>query len=125
MYLMDTCAYLWFLENSDELSSKSKNAMKKSENLYLSVASLWEIAIKKSIHKLTIEKSITDIEKICYDLKITILPIKSQYLERIQQLPMIHSDPFDRLIIATALEEDLSLITHDAKIMQYNVKIYW
>lgn len=123
MYLMDTCAFLWFLEDSMALSKDAKKTMEESENLYLSVASLWEIAIKKSIHKLNIEKSIIELEKICLDLHIEILPIKSQYLERIQKLPMIHGDPFDRLIIATALEEELVLITQDAKIAQYDIKI--
>lgn len=123
MYLMDTCAFLWFLEDNEALSKDTKKAMEESKNLYLSIASLWEIAIKKSIHKLNIEKSITELEKICIDLQIEILPIKSQYLERIQALPMIHSDPFDRLIISTALEEDLTLITQDAKVVQYDVKM--
>lgn len=123
MYLMDTCAFLWFLEDNEALSKDAKKAMEESEHLYLSIASLWEIAIKKSIHKLKIEKSITELERICYDLQITILPIKPQYLERIQRLPMIHGDPFDRLMISTALEENLELITQDAKIAQYGIKV--
>lgn len=125
MYLMDTCAYLWFLEDSEVLSAKSMDVMKKSEDLYLSIASLWEIAIKKSIGKLDIKKSMVELEEICHDLKIVVLPMKTKYLDKIQRLPMIHGDPFDRLIIATALEEDLSVITHDAKIMQYDVKTCW
>lgn len=68
----------------------------------LSIASLWEIAIKKTINKLDIEESVTDIEKICDDYGISILPIKKKYLERVQILPVIHSDPFDRLIIYCA-----------------------
>lgn len=125
MYLMDTCAFLWFLEDSGNLSAKAKDVIQKSEGLYLSVASLWEIAIKKSIHKLAIAKSMIGIEEICHSLRIDILPISAQYLERIQQLPMIHGDPFDRLIIAAALEENLSLITNDSKIMQYDIKLCW
>ena len=62
---------------------------------------------KKSINKLDIEESVTDIENICDDYGITIVPIKTKYLERLQLLPMIHSDPFDRLIISTAMEEKM------------------
>lgn len=80
---------------------------------------------KKSIHKLSLSKSINELEEICNGLRITILPIKATYLERLQTLPMIHNDPFDRLIIATALEEKLQLITHDTKIRQYDVKLFW
>lgn len=48
-----------------------------------------------------------------------------RYLERIQQLPLIHGDPFDRLIMATALEEGLSLITHDSNISKYDIDLFW
>ncbi len=125
MYLTDTCALLWFLDDDGHLSKKAKDVIGKNEDVYLSVASLWEIAIKKSIRKLDIEESVTDIERICDDYGITILPIKTRYLERIQTLPMYHSDPFDRLIIATALEEGMTLITHDTKIRQYDIKLVW
>ena len=125
MYLMDTCVFLWFLEDDVSLSERAKNKIIESEYLYLSIVSLWEIAIKKSIHKLSLSKSINELEEICNGLRITILPIKATYLERLQTLPMIHNDPFDRLIIATALEEKLQLITHDTKIRQYDVKLFW
>ena len=125
MYLLDTCALLWFLEDNPKLSKKARDIIGKSNNLCLSIASLWEIAIKKTIHKLDMEESITDLEAICMMYGINILPIKTQYLERIQRLPMIHGDPFDRLIISTALEEKLVLITHDANIIKYEVELLW
>jgi PIN domain nuclease of toxin-antitoxin system len=74
---------------------------------------------------LDIEESVTDIERICDDYGISILPIKTKYLERVQMLPMIHADPFDRLIMATALEEGMELITYDSKIQQYDVELVW
>lgn len=99
MYLMDTCVFLWFLEDDARLSPKAREVIE-SSGLYLSIASFWEIAIKKSIHK-------------------------PAYLEQIQQLPMIHNDPFDRLIMATAKEENLTLITYDTKIRKYDIKVLW
>lgn len=125
MYLLDTCAFLWFLDDNPRLSAKARDVIGKNKNLYLSIASLWEIAIKKAIKKLDIEESITELENTCYHYGIIILPIRTRYLERIQQLPMIHSDPFDRLIMSTALEENLQLITHDEKIRKYNIELFW
>lgn len=125
MYLLDTCTLLWFLDDNGQLSRKARDIIGKSEDLYFSIASLWEIAIKKTIHKLDIEESVTDIERICDDYGIAILPIKTKYLERLQVLPMYHSDPFDRLIIATAIEEKMQLITHDSKIQKYELELVW
>ena len=125
MYLLGTCTLLWFLDDNGQLSQKARDIIGKSEDLYFSIASLWEIAIKKTIHKLDIEESVTDIERICDDYGITILPIKTKYLECLQVLPMYHSDPFDRLIIATAIEEKMQLITHDSKIQKYELELVW
>ena len=125
MYLLDTCAVLWFLDDSPSLSKKARDVIGKSNDLYLSVVSLWEIAIKKTIHKLDMEESISELETICNQYGIIILPIKVSYLERIGQLPMIHGDPFDRLIMATALEEQLTLITHDINIRKYEIELCW
>lgn len=125
MYLIDTCALLWFLDDNSSLSARAKDIIGKSNDLYLSIASLWEIAIKKTIGKLDIEESVTDIENICIDYGIVVLPIKTQYLERIQKLPLIHADPFDRLIMSTALEENFLLITHDSRISKYDIDLYW
>ncbi|MCM1184202.1 MAG: type II toxin-antitoxin system VapC family toxin [Roseburia sp.] len=125
MYLADTCALLWFLDDNPRLSVKAKDIIGKSNDLYLSVASLWEIAIKKSIRKLDTEESVTDIENICKGYGIVILPIKTKYLERLQKLPMLHGDPFDRLIMSTALEENLTLITHDSRIKEYDINLLW
>lgn len=121
MYLLDTCAFLWFLDDSPKLSLNARDIIGKSDGLYLSIVSLWEIAIKKTIKKLDIEETIIDLENICRRYGITILPIKISYLEKIQKLPPIHGDPFDRMIISTALDENLNLITHDSNIRKYNI----
>ncbi len=125
MYLLDTCAFLWFLDDSPKLSLNARDIIGKSDWLYLSIVSLWEIAIKKTIKKLDIEETIIDLENICRRYGITILPIKISYLEKIQKLPPIHGDPFDRMIISTALDENLNLITHDSNIRKYNVNLIW
>lgn len=125
MYLIDTCAFLWFLDDNPNLSMRARDAIGRSRDLYLSIATLWEIAIKKTIHKLNLAESVTDLEEICNDYGITILPVKTRYLEMVQKLPLIHGDPFDRLIMATALEEKLLLITCDSNIRKYDIELFW
>ena len=70
MYLVDTCALLWFLDDNPSLSLKARDVIGKSNDLYVSIASLWEIAIKKTIGKLDIEESVTEIADICNDYRI-------------------------------------------------------
>lgn len=119
MILLDTCALLWFLHDDPMLPERVAERIEKSEKAYLSIASLWEVAIKKTIKKLDIPETVKELEKKCEEKQIIILPIKTDYLEMIQNLPMIHADPFDRLIMATAIEENLTLLTDDGKIRLY------
>lgn len=127
MYLIDTCAFIWELHNDPNMSVKAAEVMERDEaELYISIVTFWEIAIKKTLGKLEVQESVTELGKACIDHNITILPIKMEYLERIQKLPYIHKDPFDRLIIATAIEEELTILTGDEYIKQYNeVKQLW
>lgn len=85
----------------------------------ISQTTLWEIAIKKTIKKLDIKESTFDLERICDEGGIDIIPIKNRYFDTIQELPYIHNDPFDRLIIATAINEELSILTDDEIIKKY------
>ena len=119
MILLDTCALLWFLHDDPMLPERVAERIEKSEKAYLSIASLWEVAIKKTIKKLDIPETVKELEKKCAEKQIIIIPIKTDYLERIQNLPMINADPFDRLIMATAIEENLTLLTDDGKIRLY------
>lgn len=121
MYLIDTHILLWFLYDDDRLSDKSKAIISDNE-VSISIASLWEIAIKKGLGKLKIDESVSDLEQACIEQEIGIVPIKTKYLEIIQTLPYIHNDPFDRLIIATAVSDEMTLITDDNIIKKYNVR---
>ena len=125
-YLLDTCTFLYYLEGSNKLSSEALSVIESDNLIFLSQTSLWEIAIKKTINKLDITEMTSDLERICNDGGIGIIPIKNRYFDKIQSLPFIHSDPFDRLIIATAIEEDLSIITDDGIIKKYDeVKVLY
>ncbi len=120
MYLLDTHILLWYFHNDKRLSERAKNIINEND-VAVSVASLWEIAIKKTIGKLSISESITDLERECIKQDIVILPITTRYLEIIQKLPTIHNDPFDRLLIATAFSDRMIIITDDNEIKKYNI----
>ena len=126
MYLIDTCAFLWSLGDNPSLSKKARQIIEDGKNLYLSQTTLWEIAVKKTIKKLNLVETTQELVEICEDSNITILPIENSYFETIQKLPYIHSDPFDRLIIATALENSLTILTDDKEIKKYKeIKTLW
>ena len=125
MYLLDTHTLLWFLRDSPQLSKKALEIITTENKVYVSIASLWEIAIKKSIGKLEFEHSIEKIAELCHEKDILILQIQPKYFDRIIKLPNIHNDPFDRLIIAQAIIENLVIITKDTIIPKYSVKTIW
>ena len=125
MYLLDTHTLLWFLRDSPQLSKKALEIVTTENKVYVSIASLWEIAIKKSIGKLEFEHSIEKIAELCHEKDILILQIQPKYFDKIIKLPNIHNDPFDRLIISQAIIENLVIITKDTIIPKYSVKTIW
>ena len=126
-YLVDTCAFIWYVLNDKNLSQRVENIILGSDNVYISYATLWEIAVKQTTGKLkAITMSAYEIAELCRDNGMIILPLKLSYLERIKQLPLIHKDPFDRIIMATAIEEGYTLMTNDSEIIKYkDVKTLW
>ena len=126
MYLLDTNALLFFLYDSEKLSKRASEVIyHNDEKICVSIVSLWEIAIKSSIGKLEIKSSISKIAETCEKEQFDILSIKPFHLDEIGRLPMIHGDPFDRLIISQAIVENLIIITKDGTIPLYNVKVLW
>lgn len=126
MYLMDTCTFLWYIEEGSRLPQAVKEVIDNSENIYLSQATLWDIAIKQTIRKIVLTMMSFELEDKCREELITILPLKSEYFERIKTLPLIHRDPFDRIITATAIEENMTLLTNDSNIVKYSsLKTLW
>lgn len=126
MYLLDTNALLFFLYDSKKLSKKASEVIyRNDEKINVSIASMWEIAIKSSIGKLEIKSSISKIAETCKMEQLDILSIKPFHLDEIGRLPRIHGDPFDRLIISQAIAENLVIITKDGTIPLYDVKVLW
>ena len=126
MYLLDTNALLYFLYDSEKLSKRASDIIyHNDEKISVSIVSMWEIAIKSSIGKLEIKSSISKIVETCGKEQLEILPIKPFHLDGIGRLPMVHADPFGRLIISQAVSENLVIITKDRIIPMYNVKVLW
>ena len=125
MYLLDTHTLLWFLYNSSKIPKRTVKIISTEEQIYVSIVSFWEIAIKKSIGKLKVEYPIQKIETLCYEKDISILHITSKHLDILVDLPNIHNGPFDRLLVSQAMSENLGIITKDSIIPRYPVHTVW
>lgn len=125
MYLLDTHTLLWALFHENSLSANAKKVILDDNDIFVSIASLWEIAIKQSIGKLEISESIETIAQICMDEDFYLLSITPSHLDYLKKLPQIHGDPFDRLIISQAVIEGLTIVTKDAIIPMYKIKTLW
>lgn len=125
--LLDTNSFLWFISGSDRLSVDAKNFIADMQNqLVLSAASLWEIAIKISLGKLDLLQPYGQlIPQQLEENDIAVLPLEIGHLNKVIDLPFHHRDPFDRLIIAQALAEGIPVVTSDAVFSQYAVKLIW
>ena len=125
-YLLDTHTAIWFFNGSKRLSEKAEFIIRNLANpVYLSITSAWEVAIKLSIGKLDIAGKTADFIQDAESNGIIILPIEPSHLTVFETLPFIHRDPFDRLLIASALAEEMTLITDDNNIARYNVPQVW
>ncbi len=125
--LVDTHAVLWWLFDSSRLSSRSRKILEDSSNhRWVSIVSLWEIAIKISTGKLGWDQvTVQHISSQLLDQQFSLLPIRIEDLSPVQYQEFLHRDPFDRMLIAQAQELGVPLLTNDAKIKQYSVKTIW
>ena len=124
-YLLDTNALLFVFSAPSKLSVRARRIVRGELDLSVSVVSFWEIAIKQSIGKLQFNMTIPNLESLCIGRNIQILSLGSTAIERIKALPTSHGDPFDRLIIAQAQMEDMTIVTCDKIMPQYPVKTVW
>ena len=125
--LLDTNSFLWFISGSDRLSNNAHNFIADLSNeLVLSVSSLWEMAIKISLGKLELLRPFEQlIREQLRENSIDILPIELEHLSKVIDIPFHHRDPFDRLIIAQAVTEDIPVISSDTIFKKYTVEVIW
>jgi PIN domain nuclease of toxin-antitoxin system len=124
--LLDTHAFLWFVNDDPQLSLAAKTLMESEVDLLLSVANLWEISIKVGIGKLDLPK-LFDVfipEQLEIN-EIELLPIELRHLTPLTSLPLHHRDPFDRLLISQSLVEELTILSADKIFDRYAVNRSW
>jgi PIN domain nuclease of toxin-antitoxin system len=125
--LLDTHSLLWFICGSDRLTTRARQLIEDLGNeRFVSAASLWEIAIKVNIGKLTLTEEFgTLIPRELHNNAMTVLPVKVEHLSKLLELPLHHRDPFDRLLAAQALAESLTVVSADDKLDAYGLRREW
>lgn len=125
-YLLDTHALIWFLNGDANLSIEARKAIESNEAInFVSIASLWEISIKLSLNRLILKTSLENLVEKVRDNNFLFLPITIQDTMNIAGLPFHHRDPFDRLLICQAINNELILISKDQNFIHYEVNLVW
>lgn len=124
--LLDTHTFLWAISGNQKLSRRAAEIFTGASDLWLSVASIWEILIKVQIGKLPLpEPASPYLAKKMAENKIQALPINLKHVLKVETLPMHHNDPFDRILIAQSLEESIPVITADPQFEKYSAELIW
>ena len=125
--LLDTHAFLWFLADDNRMSTSANAAICSGKYCcWVSMASAWEIAVKQSLGKLVFPEPFKDnFLAGCHTNGFQLLEIQLTHIDRTRSLPFHHRDPFDRLLVAQALEEECCLVTRDSSLTDYGVAHLW
>ena len=124
--LLDTHVFLWFVAGDQRLSANARQALEAADaELFLSAASIWEMAIKSSLGRLTLPLPLDEYiaEKLIQGVRV--LPVDWTHAAAVEKMPFHHRDPFDRLLIAQATAENLPLVSADPEFRAYKVKLIW
>lgn len=120
-FLLDTHVLLWWLDDNSDLSEKARSVITDGEHLvFVSAATIWEIRIKEALGKLKIPRNF---QKVLRDQPFEMLDITTDHAHAVGALPDHHRDPFDRMLVAQAKTEGLSLVTRDRHLKNYNIPI--
>jgi PIN domain nuclease of toxin-antitoxin system len=122
MLLLDTHVFLWWRTDSGRLKRNVRGAIAEAERVWISAASAWEATIKQRLGKLRLSDSFAWMVQ---DSHFDELPITVRHADRVADLPPHHADPFDRMLIAQALVERATVVTHDRQFADYDVPILW
>jgi PIN domain nuclease of toxin-antitoxin system len=125
--LLDTCTFLWLISDSPALSGQARELFSSSENeAYLSTVSTWEIAIKHSLGRLPLPESpqrFIPIQRENHGIES--LSLDEESTLQLLRLPLLHHDPFDRMLVCQAVVQGLTILTPDSLISQYPVRVTW
>jgi PIN domain nuclease of toxin-antitoxin system len=124
--LLDTHAVLWFLDDVKKLSDTALRAIVDPANeKYVSIATAWELAIKISLKKLSFNGDAANFFKVVDENGFIMTAVRREHIEAVETLSFHHRDPFDRILIATAVSADMAIVTADANIRAYGVNCIW
>ncbi len=124
--LIDTHALIWFITDNQRLPNETKSIIENNKNkCYVSIATFWEIGIKNSIGRLELNTDLKTIFQIIDETGFEILPITTNHILINADLDFHHQDPFDRIIIAQSLSENMTIITKDHQFQNYDMPIIW
>ena len=122
--LLDTHIVLWFLNGDDKLSDNAKNEILNPDNhKFVSMTSFWEISIKLGLKKLFFDGGTKEVFELVEFCGFEILPIEKEHIMELETLPEHHKDPFDRLIIASAISENFTIVSADSNFPFYDVNL--
>jgi PIN domain nuclease of toxin-antitoxin system len=128
-FLLDTQVLLWFIEGNNRLLEANRSKIQTANTIYVSQISLFEVAIKTKVGKLSIKRGLTGLLQDMMLENIQILPLQNEHIAAYDQIPFFddHRDPFDRLILATALHEGWPVMTADPKFSWYKdqIEVIW
>ena len=117
-FLLDTQVILWGAQDPSRLSQRAADILTREANVFISAASLWEVETKRQIGKLTLD---VDLERHLLDHGFLELPITGAHARQLGFLPLHHRDPFDRMLVAQAVSENLVLVTADRQLARYPI----
>lgn len=125
--LLDTVAFLWILEDSKEIGADVRSILENAENrTFLSAASAWEIAVKHRLGKLPLPEPPEELVPRQRELRgIEPLAIAEEAVLRLKQLPDLHKDPFDRILVCQAIEHAMTIVTPDPLLRAYPIRTLW
>jgi PIN domain nuclease of toxin-antitoxin system len=125
-YLLDTSAFLWAVAAPGKLSPTVRKLIENRKNsLFVSAASLWEVIVKAQKGLLPITNPPSWLKTGLESIETEVLPIQAEHVYAVARLPMIHKDPFDRILVAQAASEGWPLVTNDALVRRYEIEIVW
>lgn len=125
--LLDSCSFLWITGDSTKLSKKAVEAFRNPSNdVFLSAVSVWEISLKYALGQIEFPSPVSDfIPKARKEHGIHFMPLEEIVVLLLPDLPIIHKDPFDRMLICQAKADEMTILTPDAHIRKYDVETLW
>ena len=125
--LLDTHSFVWWRDDSTKLSTTAFNAISDADNeVFISVIAAWELEIKIALNKFQLKSTLENAIREEQDTnRFRVLPVHLAHVFELGRLPLVHRDPFDRLLIAQAIVEDLTIVTADRNFSDYDVKVLW